>query len=389
MKKLILFSLLGVVNLFAAVKMEERLWAKNEFFSTFLEKNSLPYSLYKNLDPQEKELASEIREGEKYQILWSDDSQIEQVLIPVSGSDLQLHIYKDLDGNYVSTFTPISYDIQTRVLRINIEKSAYQDIEQISGSTPLARAMRNAFAGSIDFKAMQKGDEVTLLYERKERLGERFGDIVMKMAVVEVNKKPKKVFLFKDSFFDINGKEMENFLLSVPVKYTRISSGFTKARYHPILKKYRAHLGVDYAAPTGTPVKSSGSGTISFVGVRGGYGKTVQVQHGSGYSTLYAHLSRFAKVKKGQKVSQGQTIGYVGSTGLSSGPHLHFGLYLNNKAINPFSVVKISKSTLKGKEKEEFDEIIKGYEKEIQGFIDMGATLPPREPVSPEKYIEL
>ena len=386
-KKGFLLCLL-VAQMFGVVSIEEREWAKNEFFLKFLENNSLPASLYWDLDAQDKELASEIKEGQKYQILWKDNEQIEQILIPVNGSDLQIHIYKDLAGKFVLNYTPISYDTQTRVLRLKIENSAYQDVEKATGSTPVARAMLNAFAGSVDFRAMQKGDEVILLYERKERLGQRFGDIVLKMAMIEVNKKPSKVFLYKDSFYDTTGKEMESFLLSTPVKFTRISSGFTRARYHPILKKYRAHLGVDYAAPAGTPVKSAGNGMITFVGTKTGYGKTVIVQHGSGYSTLYAHLSRFASIRKGQKVAQGQLIAYVGSTGLSTGAHLHFGLYLNNRAINPFSMVKITKAALKGKDKEEFEKIIAAYEQEAQVFIDTNNTTPPKELGNFERVIE-
>lgn len=386
-KKGFLLCLL-VAQMLGVASVEEVEWVKNETFLKFLDRQKLPTSLYWDLDYHDKELATEIREGQKYQILWNDDNQIEQVLIPINGSDLQIHIYKDLEGKYVLIYSPISYDTQTRVLRLKIENSAYQDVENATGSTPVARAMLNAFAGSVDFRAMQKGDEVLLLYERKERMGQRFGDIVLKMATIEVNKKAYKVFFYKDSYFDTSGKEMESFLLITPVKFTRISSYFTRARYHPILKKYRAHLGVDYAAPHGTPVKSAGSGVISFVGTKTGYGKTVIVRHGSGYSTLYAHLSRFASIRSGQKVAQGQLIAYVGSSGLSTGAHLHFGLYLNNKAINPFSMVKITKAALKGNDKEEFAKVMAAYEAELQGFIDTNNTTPPKELGNFEKTVE-
>ncbi len=386
-KKGFLLCLL-VAQMLGVASVEEVEWVKNETFLKFLDRQKLPTSLYWDLDYHDKELATEIREGQKYQILWNDDNQIEQVLIPINGSDLQIHIYKDLEGKYVMIYSPISYDTQTRVLRLQIENSAYQDVENATGSTPVARAMLNAFAGSVDFRAMQKGDEVLLLYERKERMGQRFGDIVLKMATIEVNKKAYKVFFYKDSYFDTSGKEMESFLLITPVKFTRISSHFTRARYHPILKKYRAHLGVDYAAPHGTPVKSAGSGVISFVGTKTGYGKTVIVRHGSGYSTLYAHLSRFASIRSGQKVTQGQHIAYVGSSGLSTGAHLHFGLYLNNKAINPFSMVKITKAALKGNDKEEFAKVMAAYEAELQGFIDTNNTTPPKELGNFEKTVE-
>ena len=386
-KKVFLFVFL-VAQMLGVSSIEEVEWVKNETFLSFLDRQKLPSSLYWDLDQQDKELATEIREGQKYQILWNDDNQIEQILIPINGSDLQIHIYKDLRGKYTLIFSPISYDKKTHALRLSVVNSAYQDVESATNSTPLARAMLNAFGGTVNFRSMQKGDEVVLLYERKERLGQRFGDISIKMASVQINKKIYKVFAYKDSFFDKNGKEMESFFLAAPVKYTRISSPFTRARYHPILKKYRAHLGVDYAAPVGTPVRSSGAGVVSFVGSKTGYGKTVQVRHGSGYSTLYAHLSRFAKIKKGQKVAQGQVIAYVGNTGLSTGPHLHFGLYLNNKAINPSSMIKITKAALKGKEKEDFAGIMSAYESELQGFIDTNNTTPMRELGDFERTIE-
>lgn len=379
MKKLLFLLLFLLTNSLAVSEVEYRKWQKNETFLKFLETNSLPLALWRDLDSEDKELTNEIREGEDYQILWNDD-KIEQVLIPINGTSLQIHIYKDIADKYTLTFTPIVFDTQTRAVRLNLRKNsnASTDIQDFTNSSSLSRALYNAFSGGVNFHAMQEGDEILILYERKERFGQNIG-IILKMASVEVNRRPSKVYKFKDTYFDAKGKEMESFLLAAPLaKYTRISSKFSSGRYHPILKKYRAHLGVDYAAPTGTPVRSAGSGVVSFAGTQSGYGKVVKITHGSGYSTLYAHLSRIA-TKKGRKVSQGQTIGYVGSTGLSTGAHLHFGLYLNNRAINPFSVVKITKTELKGKEKDEFAEAIKAHELELQAFIDANNTTPPRE----------
>ena len=156
-KKGFLLSLL-VAQMLGVASVEEVEWVKNETFLKFLDRQKLPTSLYWDLDYHDKELATEIREGQKYQILWNDDNQIEQVLIPINGSDVQIHIYKDLEGKYMMIYSPISYDTQTRVLRLQIENSAYQDVENATGSTPVARAMLNAFAGSVDFRAMQKGD---------------------------------------------------------------------------------------------------------------------------------------------------------------------------------------------------------------------------------------
>ncbi|HIE34579.1 MAG TPA: M23 family metallopeptidase, partial [Campylobacterales bacterium] len=180
-------------------------------------------------------------------------------------------------------------------------------------------------------------------------------------------------------YYDEKGKEVEGFLLKKPVRNARITSKFTLRRYHPILKKYRAHLGVDFGARKGTPVMAAGSGRVIFVGRKGGYGKTIIIRHSDGYKTLYAHLSKYRKgIKRGKYVKQGQIIGYVGNTGLSTGPHLHFGLYKNNRPINPLSVVKITRSRLYSKKKREFLKLVKKYKEEIQRSIKMK--------IEPKKY---
>ncbi|EAK9868536.1 M23 family peptidase [Campylobacter lari] len=376
MKK-IFISLLVSIKLFAISSVEELSWENGKTLLDFLQDHSIPLNLYYNLDGEDKELSAEIASGIKYQMLKDEQGELEQVLIPIS-DDLQIHIYKNIENKFVLSFTPISYTKEKRTIRVAINNSAYQDVYDESGSVTLARAMVRAFKNSVNFKNVRKGDSVVLIYEQKRRLGRLFGDISIQAALANIRGKEYSVFLYKDSYYNAQGKELENFFLTKPVKYTRISDRFTRARYHPILKRYRAHLGIDYAAPTGTPVKSAGDGTISFVGTKGGYGKVVQVKHVSGYMTLYAHLSRFAKIKRGQKVKQGQVIAYVGSTGMSTGPHLHFGLYLNNKAINPETIVKIPKSSLSGKNKEEFLKMAKEYKNRLQS-IDENYKNPPKE----------
>ncbi|MCX2682538.1 peptidoglycan DD-metalloendopeptidase family protein [Campylobacter sp. MIT 21-1685] len=377
MKKL-LFLFLFAIKSFAVLSMEELTWNSGDTLLQFLQKNSIPMSLYYNLDKEDQELASEIASKIKYQVLKDENNDIEQVLIPIS-DDLQIHIYKDKDSQYILTFTPISYQKEERILNLTIKSSAYQDVYKQSKSSTLARAMVRAFRESVNFRNIQPGDTIVLYYEQKRRMGKLWGDIAIKMAMVEINKNAKEVFSYNDLFYDKNGKEIGPFLLINPVNYTRISSGFSTARYHPVLKRYRAHLGIDYSAPTGTAVRSAGDGTIVFVGLQGGYGNVVKVQHNSGYLTLYAHLSRFAKIKKGQKVKQGQLIAYVGSTGMSTGPHLHFGVYFNNKAINPNSVVKIVKSELSGKTKENFKQTIAQYKKKVAQAIETNQPNPPKE----------
>ncbi|MCD6594419.1 M23 family metallopeptidase [bacterium] len=140
----------------------------------------------------------------------------------------------------------------------------------------------------------------------------------------------------RDGYFDLKGNSMRKSMLKTPLTYRRISSHFTYHRFHPILKIYRPHLGVDYAAPSGTPIVASGSGTIIFAGKKGGYGNFIHIKHSNGIETMYGHLSRFAKgIKKGVKVKRGRLIGYVGSTGLSTGPHLDYRIKVHGKFVNP------------------------------------------------------
>lgn len=373
MKKIITLLILFNSFVFGYSSVEERLWDNGDTLLQFLQRNSIPIALYYNLDREDQELASEIASRTKYQILKDGNGHIEQVLIPIS-DELQIHIYKSKDG-YKLTFTPVDYTKEERVLRIEVKNTAYQDVYEESQSSTLARAMVRAFKGSVNFRSIQKGDKITLYYSQKRREGKLWGDITIHMAIVEINKNAQEIFLFNDTYYGRDGKELESFLLAKPVVYKRISSYFTTTRFHPVLKRYRAHLGVDYAAPTGTPVKSSGNGTVTFIGTQGGYGKVIKIKHASGYTTLYAHLSRFAKIKTGQKVKQGELIGYVGSTGMSTGPHLHFGVYLNNKAINPLSVVKIAKSELSAQAKAEFRQKISAYEEAMNKI----STNPPKE----------
>ena len=140
-------------------------------------------------------------------------------------------------------------------------------------------------------------------------------------------------------YFSPEGMSMRKAFLRTPVKFARISSRFSLSRRHPVLHKFRAHKGVDYAAARGTPVRASGNGRVIFSGRKGGYGKTLVLQHGSAYTTLYAHLNGFAKgVRKGRRVEQGQIIGYVGSTGLATGPHLHYEFRVRGVHRDPLKV---------------------------------------------------
>src|SRR5690606_1770113 len=145
-----------------------------------------------------------------------------------------------------------------------------------------------------------------------------------------------------------DGRPLKKAFIRMPIPYARITSGFSKARKHPVLGRTRAHQGVDYGAGTGTPIHAAGDARVSFVGWKGGYGRTVVLDHGKGYTTLYAHMSRFGKYKPGATIKQGTVIGYVGASGLVTGPHLHYEFRINGVHRNPLTVTMPPPEPLKG-----------------------------------------
>lgn len=365
MIRLFIFLLLAT-SLFGA-RVETFRWSDGETYLSFLERNKLPLKpLYYNLDEDEQQLSEEIIAGVHYQISRSADGEIEQTFIPLN-DELQIHIYKH-NGEYVFETTPIISETKTEALTIKIEHSPYLDIIRETGSKKLAKIFVESFKHSLDFKKnVQKGDTLVMIYEQKYRLGKPFSMPELKTAMIEMNGKRNYIYLNSDErFYNESANEIEYFLLATPVKSARISSNFTKRRFHPVLKKYRAHLGVDYAAGRGTPISAAGAGVISFIGSSRGYGNLIKIQHTDGYLTLYAHQNSFRKgIKRGSSVKQGQVIGYVGSTGLSTGPHLHFGLYKDNQAIDPLRVVQITTKKLTGKERSAFFKLKTNYDESI------------------------
>jgi len=353
-------------------EVSDNRWVDGESYLVFLEKNKLPIrELYYNLDKDDQKQTEEIRAGINYQILKDANGAIEQVLIPMN-DELQIHIYKQ-NNSYAFEAIPIISSTKTEALTIKISHSPYLDIIRATGSNKLAQIFVASFKHSLNFKRdLRVGDTLAIIYDQKYRLGIPFSMPTLKVAMIEMKHKQHYIYLNDDDrYYDENGNEVEGFLLAQPVKNARISSYFSKRRFHPVLKKYRAHAGVDYAARRGTPIVAAGSGTVVFAGRSHGYGNLIKIRHADGYLTLYAHQKSFRRgIQKGKYVKKGQTIGYVGSTGLSTGPHLHFGLYKNMQAINPLRVVQVTTKKLKGREREAFMMLRDNYNQSIALHIE-------------------
>ena len=214
-----------------------------------------------------------------------------------------------------------------------------------SGVSPeLIISLSDIYAWTVDFFGLQKGDRFRVLYEEKLCDGEVVAVDTVRYAIFSRGKEhlPSIMFDQKDGgniYWNEKGESMRKAFLKAPLKFSRISSGFSYARRHPVTKKVRPHTGVDYAAPKGTPVMTIGDGTVTSIKYEGAGGNTVRIRHNSVYSTAYLHLSGYAKgLKVGQRVRQGQVIGYVGSTGRSTGPHLDFRVWKNGSPINPLKM---------------------------------------------------
>ncbi len=225
-----------------------------------------------------------------------------------------------------------------------VSSSLYQTISDEGASPLLAYELAGIFAWQIDFFGLRDGDSFEVLYN-KQYIGDDYfgiGDVLA--AQFEHRGETYRAYKFTrgqtDGYFMRDGKSVEKALLKAPFKFNqRISSGFSKNRYHPILKERRPHYGIDYAAPHGTPVLSVGGGTVTRARYDNGNGYFVKIKHNSTYETAYMHLSDFADgIHEGTTVEQGQVIAYVGSTGLSTGPHLHYTLYKNNRPVNALAI---------------------------------------------------
>ena len=226
---------------------------------------------------------------------------------------------------------PAPLETRTMMKTGEIRSSLFAAADAVNLADAVAMQVADIFSTDIDFhRDLRKGDRFSVVYEVFYHQGEpvKSGRV---LAAEFINQgKTYRAIYFQNAegeggYYTADGRNIRKAFLRSPIEFSRVSSGFSKARFHPVLNKWRSHKGVDFAAPIGTKVKVTSDGTVAFVGKQGGYGNVVTINHQGRYSTVYGHLSRFASgLRKGQHVGQGQIIGYVGMTGMTSGPHLHY-----------------------------------------------------------------
>ena len=251
-----------------------------------------------------------------------------------------LKVEKAADS-YKAEVEKLEFEVRETVVAASIESSLYQSLGDYEKGELLTVDLADIFSSDVDFNTeIQKGDEIRVVVDAQYHEGVfvKYGPI---QAAELVNAgRAYRAFRFNDSYYDPNGNSMKRAFLRSPLKFEpRITSGFSRARLHPILGTVRSHLAVDFGAPTGAPVVAVANGTIVSAGWNGGYGQLVQIKHTNGLTTGYAHLSRItAGIRRGKAVKQGDVIGRVGSTGLATGPHLHYMMTRGGKPINPLSI---------------------------------------------------
>ena len=294
-----------------------------------------------NSSKEAKQL-TRLKVGQELQFQLSEDGQLQSLHSQLS--DLESVSLSKTDSGYDFKRELVKPDVHESYAHGVINSSLFVAAKRAGLSHNLTMDLANIFGYDIDFAMdIREGDEFEVIYQNKKVgdksvgtgniLSARFTNRGKTYTAVRYTDKQGNV-----SYYDADGNSMRKAFIRTPVDFARISSRFSNGRKHPILNKIRAHKGVDYAAPRGTPIKAAGDGKVILAGRKGGYGNTIVLQHGSRYRTLYAHMQGFAKgVRTGGTVKQGQIIGYIGTTGLSTGPHLHYEFQVNGTHVDPLS----------------------------------------------------
>jgi murein DD-endopeptidase MepM/ murein hydrolase activator NlpD len=341
------------------MKVSYKQWEKGQTFSDYMDARGIPRSLLETISKEDQKFLLEIRSDYRYYEMLDDNGTLEQALIPIS-KEMQIHLFKkDRDGAYGFDIIPIVYKDHEYFGKVTISSNPYSDTLETVKYPKVAERLSMALKGVVDTNKLHKGDQIAFFYTQRTRLGTLYALPKIKMIQIRTGKQEKYIYVDDDGYgYDAVGKKVaytvtgkkkviytrrvksgKGSRFGMPIRHARITSSFSYRRWHPILHRYRPHHGTDFGARRGTPLLAVNDGKVIFAGWMGGYGKVVKIKHAGGYTSLYAHQSRI-RVKRGQRVKKGQIIGYVGSTGRSTGPHLHFGLMKNGRWVDPMKVLR-------------------------------------------------
>lgn len=295
-----------------------------------------------------------IRPGQEFRIDRGADGRVSRFEL-VLGKVHAVSTERAATGDLVGTARAAETRVELEAVAGRIDSSLYASLKAAGESAALVDFFVDVFAYDLDFyNDTHEGDTFRVLVE-KEFKGKGADKTLVRYRKIMAAEYMGKAGTFRTfwhggRYYDATGASSEKSLLKTPLKFTRVSSGFDRKRMHPVMHRVSAHLGIDYAAPTGTPVWAAAAGTITHRGPAGGAGNLVMIRHDSGIETAYMHLSKFAGIKVGQRVPAKTVIGYVGTTGLSTGPHLHFGVKKNGAYIDPTTLAPIRAKGLAGRD---------------------------------------
>ncbi len=366
MRPFLVWLAAGLLCAYAAV-LHHGYWKKGKHFNDYLKEHGVPLSILEHISKEDRVYLSEIRSSYPYFELLDTNGTLEQALIPIS-KEMQISLVRKRDGSYTFDIIPIVYTTQQYVAHIEIAQGLYRDIAAQTQNKLLASKAVRALKGVIDTKRLHKGDTIDILYRIGIRNGLVHGEVELLAMRLKQGKKLRFICVDEGGRGCIDGKRRERYTVTkrtksvtlkryvqratqgfiFPLRHPVVTSSFSYRRWHPILHRYRPHHGTDFRARYGTPLYAVADGKVSYAGWMRGYGKVVKIRHAGGYESLYAHQSRI-RVRRGQRVRQGQIIGYAGSTGRSTGPHLHFGLTKNGRWINPMRVLGKGKRRIRTK----------------------------------------
>lgn len=350
--------------------------ARGEFFSNILNRYGVSNQRIYRISEAIKDTFDirDIRIGNEYSAYLSEaDSSLGYWVYEIDRSS-NLVLDMNAPDSAMARIFRKEMEVVPRYADVTIENSLWYDMVSAGVSPLLIIKLSDIYAWTVDFFALQKGDVFRVLYDEVVCGGEVFeiGDVKYVEFTHMGEMFPSVMFDQGDGgniYWNEKGESMRKAFLKAPLNYSRISSGFSYARKHPVTRRVQPHTGVDYAAPTGTPVMSVGDGTVIECRYKGANGNIVKIRHNSVYTTAYLHLSRFAKgMKVGKRVRQGDVIGYVGSTGRSTGPHLDYRIWKNGTPINPLKMESPSAEPLKSENMEAFMDVMGAYRNAVDSI---------------------
>lgn len=342
--------------------VEDRI-KRNQFLGDILQSYNVPASMIHQLSMLSRKVfdVRKIAPDKKYTLFCSNDSTRTAKAFVYEPNPIDYIIFHFGDSLSVDVCKREVVQVEKNVSGV-INSTLSQTIEELGISPELTNKFVDIFAWQVDFQRLQKGDKFKLIYEESQVEGNTVGINQIKAIYFQHFGSDYYAFPFDQGdgvdYFDDRGKSLRKALLKYPIEFTRISSRYSGRRFHPVRKVYRAHLGTDFAAPTGTPIRSVGDGIVVEAQYKSANGNYVKIRHNGTYTTQYLHMSRIAEgVRSGTRVRQGQTIGYVGSTGLATGPHLCYRFWKNGKQVDALRVELPPSEPIKADHQNAFDAV--------------------------------